>query len=83
MISLPIRLILGNGVGEARGMTILYELSNGSVGQHTIKFATQDFLKVRFTDGDSVIVLEEKKKMFGAHEYVVASVLINRHIQLP
>ena len=83
MFQLPIRLILGSGLGEGRGVTFVYELPNGSAGQYTVKFLNPDFLKVGFTDGPSVIVLEERRKgVFGGTvEYALVAVHINRQFQ--
>lgn len=83
MFQLPIRLILGGGFGEARAMTVVYELPNGSAGQYTIKFQNPDFLKVSFTDGPSVIVLQERRKGFlgGTVEYSLVAVHVNRQFQ--
>lgn len=83
MFQLPIRLIVGNGFGEVRAMTVIYELPNGTAGQYTVKYLSPDFLKVSFTDGPSVIVLEERRKGFlgGTIEYALVAVHINRQFQ--
>lgn len=77
MIRLPIRLILGDGIGEGRAMTIIFENTDGTAGRLTINYAGENFRKVSFTDSESCVVFGEKKGFFNS-EVIPVAVQINR-----
>lgn len=77
----PIRLILGDGAGVGRSMTIIYEQGDSTAGRLTIKYDDPAFRLVHFHDGPSCVIAERTYKMFGQPDWVVHGVYINRYHQ--